>query len=208
MRRIQTFVLAALLAASALSEVRSDEFSAANTGFGNTAHLDSTGIWTDQVTWQVAAPAPINFGRAGSGVIGRYFYVFGSLTANIGLAYNINTGHWEQSTPPALGNCNWTGVAAHNTIFLIGRYGNYSYGREIQKFTPLRGGPQGTWERVADYPFAVCGVAAAWDGGNYIYTAGGSSFGRSCSEAFRYDIAANVWETILHLPPYLSLYHS
>jgi hypothetical protein len=70
----------------------------------------------------------------------------------------------------------------------------------VQKFTPLDDGPDGVWTTVADYPSAAAGIAAAWDGGNYIYAAGGSNLTSVYQDAYRYDIVSDQWETIAPLP--------
>ena len=74
--------------------------------------------------------------------------------------FNIIAERWETTAPPPLGNCNWCGVATNDALYIIGRYDG-NYGDEVQKFTPIHGGPIGSWEQVANYPTAMCGIAAA-----------------------------------------------
>lgn len=156
------------------------------------------GSWgTDQVSWTQAANAPVTFRRAASGVLDDYFYCFGDQSACPGNAYNLNTGQWEPSTPPPSGYCNWVGITTNDDLYLIGWFGSSSYGNQIQKFVPTAGGPSGVWTIMANYPVARCGVAAAWDGGNFIYAAGGNP---TNSDAYKYDIANNTWIPIASLP--------
>ena len=150
----------------------------------------------DQVVWTEVGRANTPFIRAASGLIGDYVYCFGEQSSNVGQAYNITTRQWEASTPPLLGNCNWCGVVAEGYLYIGGRYDG-SYHNEIQRFTPTGAGPTGTWELMAPYPQALCAVTADWDGGSYIYAAGGSS---TYPVAYRYDIAANIWEPIASMP--------
>ena len=156
--------------------------------------------YSDQVSWTSVANAGIPFGRAGSGVLGDYFYVFGSMYASRGQAFNWMTEHWQLSTPPPLGNCNWCAVATSDAIYLIGMYWDYNFGTEVQKFTPIDNGPTGVWTTVADYPLAIAGIAAAWDGGNFIYAAGGSNFSNIFPNAYKYDITEDCWTAIAPLP--------
>ena len=150
----------------------------------------------DQVIWTQVGNAITPFIRAASGHIGDYVYCFGEQNSNIGQAYNITTQQWEAATPPLLGNCNWCGVAAGDNLYIVGRYDG-GYHNEIQRFTPTGAGPTGTWELMAPYPQSLCAVTADWDGGSYIYAAGGSSTNPA---AYRYDIAANTWEPIASMP--------
>ncbi len=150
----------------------------------------------DPVSWRSLPSMPQPTCRAGSGVLGNYFYIFGHPSQPLGLAFNLTTEQWEQSTPPPLGNDNWCGVTTNDAIYLIGRYDSLGYGAETQKFVPTGGGPLGDWSQVASYPAARCGIAAAWDGGNFIYAAGGSP---GATEAFKYDIANDVWSPIASL---------
>ena len=154
-----------------------------------------------QVAWTPTNNAPAPFARAGSGVLGNYFYCFGGDATNPAQAYNLNTAQWEQSTPPPQGYLGFAGVATNNAIYLICRYDNSAPGGEVQKFEPIAGGPTGTWTQMAPYPTATFQVAAAWDGGNYIYAAGGASSTGSV-QANRYDIANNQWTAIADLPQY------
>ena len=155
---------------------------------------------TDQVTWTNAAPLPQYQFRTANGTLGNYFYLFGEQINPYANAYNITTGLWEPSTPPPLGNCNWCGVPTNNALYLVGRYYG-SYGNEVQKFVPTGGGPTGTWSQVAPYPLAMCGIGAAWDGGDLIYAAGGST---SPVTAYKYSISANTWTPIANIPGSMS----
>jgi len=151
---------------------------------------------TDQVVWSMTAPLPQYQYRAANGVLGDYFYVFGEQNNPYANAYNLTTNTWVPSTPPPLGNCNWCGVPTDNALYIVGRYAS-GYFSEVQKFVPTAGGPTGTWTTVAPYPVAGCGIAAAWDGGDYIYAAGGNP---SLTAAYRYSISGNVWTPIASLP--------
>jgi len=137
--------------------------------------------------------------RAANGILGAYFYVFGSQNGPLANAYNCNTYRWEPSTPPPLGNCNWCGAVTNDAIYIIGRYDG-SYYNEVQKFTPINGGPTGTWEQVAPYPLELCGIAAHWNGGDYIYAAGGGGSTGNVTNAYRYSISADEWIPIADLP--------
>jgi len=155
---------------------------------------------SDQVSWLAVANAGKAFGRASGGIIGDYYYVFGGMNLPLAQAYNWSTDHWELSTPPPFGSCNWCGVATDEAIYLIGRYCDYSFGDEVQKFTPVLNEPYGSWTTVADYPLALAGIAAAWDGDNYIYAGGGSDLNNIYPNAYRYDIASDEWTEIAPLP--------
>ncbi len=151
---------------------------------------------TDVVSWTQQADALLTFRRAASGVLGNYFYCFGEQYSSIGQAYNLTTQLWEASTAPPLGNCNWHGVATNDAIYIVGRYLS-GYYPEVQKFTPIGGGPTGTWTTVANYPQSLCGIAAAWDGGDLIYAAGGST---TLLNAYVYTISGDMWTPIADLP--------
>jgi hypothetical protein len=155
------------------------------------------GNWaTDMVTWTQMANATATFRRAASAAIGNYWYCFGDQTVATSHAFNLTTHQWELSTPPLIGTCNWTGLAINGQFYIIGRY-NPGYGNEIQRFTPTAGGPTGTWEYLAPYPIAACGVGAAWDGGDYIYAGGGNP---SPTSAYKYSISQNAWTQIANIP--------
>ena len=141
-------------------------------------------------------PGPQAFCRSGSAVLGDYLYIFGSYDGNIAFAFNLITEEWEESTPAMYGNYNWCAVATDEHIYIVGRYLNSAYGNEFQMFTPDGAGPVGTWELMADYPISACGIAADWDGGNYIYASGGGGIGGTSLNAYRYDIADDTWENI------------
>ncbi|KPL07279.1 hypothetical protein AMJ86_04880 [bacterium SM23_57] len=178
-------------------EVPFTQFSADEPPIGGSPIENSYSLWgLDQVVWMQVSSAITVFNRAASGHIGNYVYCFGGHNSNVGQVYNIATQQWEPSTPPLLGECNWCGVTVNESIYIIGRYDG-SYGNEVQKFTPTGGGPTGTWEFMAPYPQSLCAITADWDGGSYIYAAGGNS---SDPAAYRYDIAANVWEGICPMP--------
>ena len=154
-------------------------------------------IQTDQVAWTAIANAPDLFGRAATGVLGNYMYCFGEQNSNLARALNLTTELWEIPTLPLYGNCNWCGVTTDQHFYIVGRYSG-AYGSEFQRFTPTAGGPTGTWALMASYPHAVCGAAADWDGGNFIYAAGGGS--PDIMNAYKYDIANNTWTAIANLP--------
>ncbi|HEX7344447.1 MAG TPA: kelch repeat-containing protein [bacterium] len=150
------------------------------------------------VVWTQMQSAPYPFAYAGCGVLGNYFYCFGTdLSAPHAQAFNLMTEQWYESTLPPYG---WTYCGSATTdsaIYLIGHAG--PSGPEVQKFTPISGGPTGIWTQMAAYPFPAWGIAAAWDGGNYIYTAGGMEPPMH-NEAYRYDIANNTWTQIASMP--------
>lgn len=152
----------------------------------------------DPVNWTAMPPALMTFARAGSGIIGNYFYTFGAGPSNVAtaLAFNLVTETWETSTPPQMGRNNWQGVVVDGSLYLVGGYVP-AYINSFQKFTPVGGGPGGIWEHKAPYPRPACGVACGWDRGNYIYAAGGNPIS---SQAYRYDIAADRWSPIAPLP--------
>ena len=159
-------------------------------------------VWAQNVTWTQVNDALRPFSCGGGGALGNYFYCFGDELENLAQAFNLTAEQWEASTPAPLGWRNWTGVATDDAVYLICRnYGTYGnlYGNEVQKFTPTAGGPTGVWTQVANYPIETCGVAAAWDGGNYIYSAGGNP-SPGVTNAYRYDIAADTWTAIADLP--------
>ena len=155
---------------------------------------------TDQVSWTIVGAALQTIGRSGSGVIGNYMYCFGNENGNYGQALNLTTDTWAASTPAPFGYDNWAGVSTGANLYLIGRYDG-NIGAEVQRFTPTGAGPTGTWTAMAPYPTVICGEAAAWDGGNYIYTAGGlDATYLQTTAAYRYDITNNSWSPIASMP--------
>jgi len=193
-RYLISFVLIVLLALAAYANVplRPDP---ADVGGFESAKPILTNIFTDDVSWMQMPDAQANR-RAGAGAIGDYWYVFGEQTVATAQAFNLQTLQWEASTPPPVGYCNWPGVVADGSLYLVAGYAG-SYYNNLQKFTPTGGGPTGTWEQMAPYPLSTCGVAAAWDGDNYLYAAGGTP---GYTNAYRYNIANNAWETIASMP--------
>ena len=154
----------------------------------------------DDVTWSNLPEAPANFGRAASAVLGDYFYVFGSRYYNLGLAFNLSSEQWEQGAPPPLFYHNWCAVATREAIYTFcGSDSMLARHNEVLRFTPTGGGPAGTWSLMEPYPQILTGVAAAWDGGNYIYAAGGGA-PTAVADAYRYDIANNTWTQIAGMP--------
>ncbi|MCX6641629.1 MAG: hypothetical protein NTW14_14285 [bacterium] len=149
---------------------------------------------TDEVTWTMMTPCPQNFQRSAIARLGNYVYLFGNyLAANFAQAFDITTGAWMASTPPTYTGENWVGVAANGSIYV---FPTPFYSTHVQKFTPIAGGPTGTWTDVAPYPEEIGSQAVAWDGGNYIYCAGGLG---PVANAYRYDIANNVFTPIAPL---------
>ena len=198
-RKILAAVMVTIPFLTAFSAPPDQRMISMHEGYGPSEQIISPGQ-TDNVTWLITTNAGRPFGRASGGIIGDYFYIFGSMDLSIGQAYNWNTEHWQTVTEPPLGNCNWCGVSTGDVIYLIGRYAAYTFGSEVQKFTVTGTGPDGTWSTVADYPLAASGIAADWDGGNYIYAAGGSDLVEIFDNAYRYDITADEWSEIASLP--------
>ncbi|MHC4500291.1 MAG: Kelch repeat-containing protein, partial [Planctomycetota bacterium] len=159
------------------------------------------GPWptTDLVSWTQMPDATATFRRAASGCVGNYWYSFGDQYLHTAHAFNLNTLQWEASTPPPSTGptCNWPGVTTDEALYTIGGY-NPGYLNNVQKFTPTGGGPTGTWTQMAPFPRAACGIAAAWDGGDYIYAAGGNP--TPATSAYRYSISGNSWSTIANMP--------
>ena len=196
---ILTFLFMAVINNPVFSAPPDQRLTSAHQGCGASEMIISP--WqTDDVSWMITTNAGLPFGRASGGAIGDHFYIFGAMDFSLGQAYNWTTEHWQTIPEPPLGNCNWCGVAADEDIYLIGRYAAYTFGSEVQKYTPIGEGPEGTWSNVADYPLAASGIAADWDGGNYIYAAGGSNLVEVFDEAYRYNIAADEWSEIASLP--------
>jgi N-acetylneuraminic acid mutarotase len=137
--------------------------------------------------------------KTGCEVLWPYWYLFGGQGAYPALAYNLITETWEESTYPPIGSSDWNAVATDDAIYLVGRFSGQS-GDEFQRFTPEEGGPEGRWTQLADYPLEACAIAAAWDGRNYIYAAGGANGFTLFDFAYRYDIAADIWEEIARMP--------
>lgn len=151
----------------------------------------------DVVVWTQMPNATATFRRAASAQLGDYWYCFGDQYVATAHAFNLNTNTWSASTPPLVGTCNWPGIATNDHFYIVGYY-NPGYGDAVQRFTPTAGGPTGVWDLMAPYPLALCGIATAWDGGDYIYAAGGGS--PSTANAYRYSIAANMWTPIAPMP--------
>ncbi|MFH1735302.1 MAG: T9SS type A sorting domain-containing protein [bacterium] len=168
-------------------------------GHGFVKNFPSAGIDGD-VTWQLVANAGRPVGRASGGVIGDYYYLFGGIGQPVAQVFNWETEHWQLSTEPPLGNCNWAGVSTGAAIYLIGGYADYTIRKEVQRFIPFEHEAVGSWDSVADYPFAAAGIAAAWDGGDKIYAAGGSNLSQVFASANVYSIASDAWTEVAALP--------
>lgn len=159
------------------------------------------GIANAQVTWTQVDSAMHPFVAAGSGVLGNYLFCFGAQFFEVpcAQAFNLTTEQWEESTIAPRGLDSYGSATTDEAIYLFGWYdGGTNLGANVQKFTPTGGGPAGVWTQMAPYPIATCDLAAAWDGGNYIYAAGGYDIGYS--NAYRYDIAVNSWTPIADMP--------
>jgi hypothetical protein len=193
-----SFMLSLMLVSLVLADVGPVRQAQEDVTYGYTDPILSP--WgLDVVSWATMPASPALLGRTAAGILGNYMYCFGSGTLiNSAVAFNLTTLTWENSTPAPLGVDNWAGVATNDAVYLVGRYTGTGYGSEIQKFTPTAGGPTGTWINVANYPLAGCGMAAAWDGGDYIYAAGGNP--TPSTAAYRYSISGNAWTPIASLP--------
>jgi len=136
------------------------------------------GIGNAQVTWTQVDSAPYPFAAAGSGILGNYLYCFGAQFFEVpcALAFNLITEQWEEFTIAPRGMDSYGSATTDEAIYLFGWYdGTSNLGSDVQRFIPTGEGPAGVWTQMAHYPIATCDIAAAWDGGNYIYTAGGCS---------------------------------
>ncbi len=150
----------------------------------------------DDITWTQLPSCPVNFCRSASGIIGDYLYIFGGLgSSNIARAFNLVTQTWEIPTPPPVNGSNWCGVVANDMLYVFPKLQS----ADVQRFTPTGGGPTGTWELVAFYPVQNFAMAAAWDGGNYIYCAGGSQSGYG-QTAYRFNLTNHTFTPIASLP--------
>jgi hypothetical protein len=158
------------------------------------------------VTWTQVGDALHPFLRAGSGVLGNYMYCFGTTwpqDSGSAQAFNLTTEQWEESTRPPVGKGNFSSVTTDDAIYLIGSrtYVPVQYLADVQRFTPTGGGPTGTWTALHDYPLAIPGMAVAWDGGNYIYAAGGTPNDTIWYPyAYKYDITNDTWTQIADAP--------
>ncbi len=163
---------------------------------------------TDVVTWNSMAANTTNAFRCASGVIGDWVYMFGEQYGAANIAYNYVTDTWANATPVPLGYCNWPGVVADGSLYIIARYESGVspyYHDEVQRFTPTPGSePLGTWVTspvLAPYPVAMCGNAIAYDGGDLIYSAGGGGTGGvGGTSAYVYSISGNTWTALPNLP--------
>jgi hypothetical protein len=152
--------------------------------------------------WTRVADAPQPFAWAGCEVLGNYFYCFGcNLTTPVAQAFNLTTEQWAASTQPSLGWGQYGSAVTDSAIYLVSWFAfPQQIGSEVQKFVPFQGGPTGTWTLLASYPLAIAYQAVAWDGGNYIYAAGGKDATAAYSQAYRYDIANDTWAPIADMP--------
>jgi len=149
--------------------------------------------YADSIAWIQMPNAPIAISRFGKGRIGNYIYIFGAAASS--MAYNLTTEQWEATVPPTITGNNWTGCAANGEFYLFPKSSGYS---DVQKFTPSGGGPSGSWTLEGFYPQTNFAFAVAWDGGNYIYCAGGSI---PCSNlAYRYNLTTHSFETLPTMP--------
>ena len=102
-------------------------------------------------------------------LLGNYLYCFGADASlnSVAQAFNLTTERWETSTSPPFGQRLYGSAVTNDAIYLITWMGNgpYTYGPEVQKFTPSGGGPTGTWTLMAPYPLRLVAPAVAWDGG-------------------------------------------
>jgi len=153
---------------------------------------------TDDITWNMMTPCSQDFNRCAIGQIGNYVYLFGNYeVSNFGQAFNLTTESWENTTLPPIDGYNWVGVVANGSMYVYPK----AYGvTSVQKFTPTGGGPTGTWAQVAPYPLQVGTQAVAWDGGNYIYLAGGTGYGGTTANTYKYDIVNDTYTQIASAP--------
>lgn len=158
---------------------------------------------TDVVTWTQTANCT-GARRAANGVIGNWYYMFGDQSVCTAQAFNLTTGVWAASTPYTGGYCNIPGVATNDAFYTFGSY-TTTYGNQVRKFVPTGGGPTGTWTEMAPYYMALCGSAAAWDRGDYIYVAGGGA-SANVNTCYRYTISTNTWTQMANMPG-LMKYH-
>jgi hypothetical protein len=160
------------------------------------------GIANAQVTWTQVDSALTRFACAGSGVLGNYFYSFGTMSGPFAQAFNLTTEQWEASTTPPRGWNRYGSACTDNAIYLFGWCTTWpTLGDHVQKFTPSGSGPSGVWtDTLARYPVTVSGMAVAWDGGNFIYTAGGGDNTSLYGLAYKYDIANNEWTQLISMP--------
>ena len=142
---------------------------------------------TDDITWSMMTPGPENFNRCAIGQIGNYVYIVGNYEADdFAQAFNLVTESWEDMTLPPIDGYNWVGVTANGSMYVFPKvYGSNA----VQKFTPTAGGPAGVWTQVSQYPYSVGVQTVAWDGGNFIYCAGGTGAGGLLANTYKYDIA-------------------
>ncbi len=153
---------------------------------------------SDDVAWTMLTPCPQNFNRCAIGQIGDYVYIMGSYTtSNFAHAFCLSTETWVNTTQPPIDGYNWVGTVADGSMYVFPRVFG---GSTVQKFTPTGGGPTGVWTTVADYPQAVGVQTVAWDGGNFIYCAGGTGSAGLLDDAYKYDIANNTYTQIASAP--------
>lgn len=154
---------------------------------------------TDDITWMPLPLATGAFRRCAIGRIDNYIYIFGGMGgagSSTAMAFNIVTEQWEASTIPFVTGYNWNGVVANGELYVFPKsFG----GGEVQKFTPLGGGPTGTWSLAAIYPVNTNAFAVGWDGGNYIYCAGSSSSPYG-TPAYKLEISTATFSPIAPLP--------
>ena len=152
----------------------------------------------DDIDWTALPNAPESVCRAAIGTFGDYIYIFGgqgSAGSNTALAFNIVAEQWENSTVPPVSGSNWNAAVANGELYVFPiMFG----GAEVQKFTPDPSGPGGTWSLVTTYPENNWAFAVAWDGGNYIYCAGGSY--PTTNSAYRMDLTTSTFDPLPPLP--------
>lgn len=154
---------------------------------------------TDDLEWTALPDAPVTICRAATGKVGDYIYIFGGQGtggSNTALAFNIATEMWETSTVAPISGSNWNGTVLGDSVLYV--FPKMFGGAEVQKFSPDATGPGGTWSLVTLYPVNNWAFAVAWDGGNYIYCAGGSY--PFLADAYKLDLTTNIFEPIAPLP--------
>jgi N-acetylneuraminic acid mutarotase len=159
---------------------------------------NSTAMWRYQPgarPWIRVAPAPVALSEVSAAVIGHRVYVVG-VGGPWTLAYDLETGRWDDSTRhaarPAVGNHHAAEVW-HDRLYL---FGGVDRGQGIvQIYDPVTE----SWRLGPPMPFAAGSSASALIG-DQIYVAGGIVGPTTTTSAARFDPAAETWTPIAPMP--------
>jgi hypothetical protein len=154
---------------------------------------------TENDDWIPIAPLPAARYAAGAVSDGRYIYILGGSptldrpAASTVWRYDPAANSYLTLAPLQRPTASHSAVYLNGTIYKIGGQADpdpHTFTSAVEAYSVVNN----SWSTVADYPQTVGQLAAvAIDG--YIYTAGGVGESTSYFDTYRYDPAADTWDT-------------